>query len=234
MSELGAFQQRFGALLERDSRIKDLSLRRALSIHRNTAALAARDALSANYPVVAAIIGRQAFEACASAFVERSPPRDPRLCLYGQGFADHVAEWAPFSELPYLSPVARLERLVIESLFAADATPLAPSCLAQGIDPGMPLRLHPATRIALFDCPVVDLWAAHQEDAATMLETIVWQPQIALVTRPALAIEMTAIDTATLAFLRAPTLGDAALAASECGGDVATVFATLLTAGALV
>lgn len=233
MPEARAFQQSFGAMLAAPAGIADPALRRALAVHRNTAHKAAEDALAANYPVVATLVGADAFAACAHDFVERHPPAEPRLCLYGDGFGMHLSGWPPFAELPFLRDMATLERLVVEALFAADADPLDPGAVASAPDPDMPLVLHPATRIAAFDCPAASLWLAHQDDAGQALEAIDWMPEIALVTRPGLAINVHAIAPAAHAFLACPTLGEAAAAAHARGGDVAAIFAALLTAGAL-
>jgi hypothetical protein len=232
MLETRAFQQAFGAMLNRGGPVQDPALRRALAVHRNTAAKAARDALAANYPVIEAMVGAEAFAACAHAFVERHPPADPRLCLYGEEFPAFLHLWRPFSQLGYLTAMAALERLVVEALFAPDTEPLDAAALSAELDPDAPLALHPATRIAAFDYPVASLWQAHQDDAPQMFATIEWGAQIVLVTRPRLRVDVRAIDAATHAFLTAPTLGEAALAADDRGGDVSAIFAALLSLGA--
>jgi len=226
------FQYNFGALLAGINRTDDPALNRALTVHRNTAHKAAQDALAANYPVVAALVGDEAFAACAHDFVEDYPPGDPRLCLYSAGFADYLANWPAFADFSYLPSVARLERLVIEALFAADADPLDPARLAGDLDPAAALVLHPATRIASFDCPAVSIWLAHQDMPATGLDAIEWRHETAIVTRPGLTIQMRAVDDATHAFASAPTLADAAAAAHALGGNVADIFAALLADGA--
>lgn len=232
MSSFEHFQQTFGELLANPSAALDPGLRRALAVHRNTSMKAAQDALGANYPVLGELVGAAAFQGCAYAFVESRPPADPRLCLYGETFASHVADWPAFSEYSYLSAVARLERLVVEALFAANAAILDASLFAAAVDPQMPLALHPATRLAFFDCPAASLWHAHQADHEEDLASIAWVPEIALVTRPHLTVEVRAVDEATHAFLTASTIGEAAAAAHDKGGDVAAIFSSLLLSGA--
>ncbi len=210
----------------------DSDLRRAVAVHRNTSRKASLDALDANFPVLSTMVGESAFAACAWAYIDLCPPVDPRLCFYGKQFPTFVANWQPFRDFSYLEAVARLEWLVVEALFAADADPLAPAALGAEPDPAMPLTLHPATRIETFACPAASYWRAHQPDSDLDLPTVQWEPEIALVTRPGLSIELKAIDAATQAFLTAPTIGDAALAAHELGGDVAAIFSALLLAGA--
>ena len=237
MVEPAAFQQAFGAALAAvdGAARQDRALARALAIHRNTSAKAAQDALGDNYPVIRALTGSDAFAACAAVFVETHPPQNPRLCLYGDGFAAFLAVYAPFAELPYLKDVARLERLVVQSLFSADSVALDGDALSGGLDLGLAMRLHPATRFGGFDSPATAIWRAHQDDAeADALDSLDWRPAVALVTRPFGAVQVTPIDPLALAFLQAcadgHTLGEAALAAT--GADLAELFSTLITAGA--
>ena len=233
MPDAAAFQQAFAALLANPAIAVDPALRRALTIHRNTASKAARDALLANFPVVAALVGEEPFAACAAAYVSALPPGEARLCLYGARFSAFIETWPPFAETPYLGAVAAVERLVIEALFAADAKALDPAMLASGIAPDAPLRWHPATRFAQTPSPAGSLWLAHQGDApADALDALAWAPQRILVTRPSSAVEVRVIDTATHAFLTGATLADAAMRAASHGGDVAQIFASLLGAGA--
>ena len=237
MSDPAVFQRTFAAALADGdlSAYNDRAIERALRIHRNTAFKAAQDALADNYPVVRALTGAPAFAACAAAFVQLRPPRSSQLSLYGDGFDAFLTVYRPFADLMYLRDVAWLERLVVEALFAADAVALDGDAAAAGLDLERPLPLHPATRFGGFDAPVVDIWRAHQDDAdADRLDELDWRPAAALVTRPAGAVRVTAIDSPALAFLQAcaadRALGEAALAAR--GGDLPALFSTLIAAGA--
>lgn len=235
MLEARRFQQAFGALLADTPPGIDPALQRALAVHRNTATKAASDALAANYPVCGALVGAEAFGAVAAAFVEAHAPDDPRLCFYGEGFAGFLAGWPPFAALPYLPAVAHVERQVTLALFAADVDALDAASLAHGVDPEAPLAMHPAASVSMLDWPAASLWRAHQPDAAAdALDHVAWEPEIVLVSRVDATVLVTPIDRASAAFLSAPTLGEAAVASSEAGGDVATVFATVLAASALV
>jgi hypothetical protein len=236
MSDLHAFQAAFAHALTRGMPSGHYSaLARALTIHRNTSFKAARDAMADNYPVVRSLTGAAAFDACAAAFVGAHPPRQSRLCHYGDGFDGFLADYTPFADLPYLPDVARLERLVVESLFAADADALDALALSGGLGLEQTLKPHPATRSGHFDVPAADIWAAHQDGAdVEALGRLNWRAQSVLVTRPAHAVLVTAVQPAALAFLQAcasgHSLGLAARAAEDA--DVAMIFSTFLTAGA--
>jgi hypothetical protein len=239
-ADLGQFQQAFGAALAGHAVELDgmgPALSRALAIHRNTSAKAAQDALAANYPVVRALFGDEAFRACASAFVGLEPPGEPRLNAYGARFPEFLRHYAPAAGEPYVAEVAALERLYTEALFAADAAPLDGAALASGLDAEARLRLHPSVRFAAFSAPAVSIWRAHQgADDAPALADLVWAEEAALIVRPALGVNVVAIDDGALAFLsacaRGETLGVAAAAAAEAGADLSTTFANLITAGA--
>jgi hypothetical protein len=233
-SDPAGFQQAFGAALAGTGPnwLTDPAIARALTIHRNTSTRAAQDALRDNYPVVRALVGEEPFLACTADFVTRHPPRDPRLCLYGDGFDRFLAAFPPFAELPYLADLATLERMCTEVLFAADTRHFD----GAAFDLDRPLLLHPAARFARFGSPAVAIWLAHQPEAdPEAIANIEWGGCAALVTRPHCVIAI-AIDAPTAAFVECcaagATLSHAATTASDAGGDLSTIFAALIVSGA--
>jgi hypothetical protein len=239
MSDLLSFQRRFASALENPGLVPAAhpTLRRAIRVHRNTAMKAAQDALADNYPVVRALVGEEAFAACAAGYAEANPPCDPRLCIYGRQFDAFLSGYVPFGSLPWLAGMARLEWLRIEALFAADTLALSSTSGQIGVDTR--LSLHPAVRMLAYDAPVASLWLAHQPWAAAgAIERVEWQPEVALVTRPADKVIVMVANPGMVAFLsaceRGESLGDAARTADEAGGDVAQIFAALIAAGAFL
>mgnify|MGYP001031029358 CR=1 FL=1 len=164
---------------------------RGFAVHRNTVLGGCIDALEANYPVVAALVGRDWFRDAAAGHVRASPPTDSRLRTYGADFHAFLASLPIAEELPFLPGVALLERFWREAHAAADAgtlrhgdlTGLAPEALAR-----LRLRPHPAARWGWFDAPVASIWLAHQADdearCRPALEALAWRAEGALVTRP--------------------------------------------------
>lgn len=234
MLDPAAFQHSFGAALAGDQNewSADPRVARALTIHRNTSARAVIDALGDNYPVVRQLVGEEAFAACAAAFVDAFPATDPRLCFYGKDFSLFLATYAPFSELSYLPDVAALERLCTQSLFAADAEYFD----GRTFDLENNLPLHPATHFMRFDSPAVAIWQAHQPGAdSDAAEAIKWESGAALVTRKGVVV-VTALSKPSAIFVEhcneSRTLGEAAAAALEAGGDLSAIFAGLISCGA--
>jgi Putative DNA-binding domain len=205
MPELSRFQQAFGARIGKP-------VAGAMAIYRNTVLSGAVDALSANYPVVAALVGTSMFEAMAVDFATAIPPDSPVLATYGRGLADWIEEQDWAGELPYLSEIARLERLYIEALFAADAEPLTFAML-QGIDPAgwtdLRLKLHPAARFGWSTCPAMSLWLGHQGDTPAELPPE-WKAEGGLFARPRHRVTPILLDAPAHRFLFGIRLGESA------------------------
>jgi hypothetical protein len=154
----------------------------ALAVYRNTVTRGAVEALRANYPVVEQIIGGEMFEAMAAEYSAASPPRSPVLALYGRDFADWIEDQQWAGDVPYLADVARVERLRVESLFAADAEPVA-GLHARSDFAALKLRLHPAARFAWLTTPAMSIWLAHQQPIEVAIEPE-WKAEGALFVRP--------------------------------------------------
>jgi len=244
---LARFQDAFAqALLAPDAEpaaeAAALAAQPAFAVYRNTVMKGCIDALQANYPAIARLVGEEWFRAAAAVYVRETLPVDPTLLRYGAGFADFLACFQPAAELPYLPGVARLDRFWTEAHAAPDAgaldasavAHLAPEALA-----GTVLHPHPAARWAWFaDGPIYTIWSRNRVDEPFNAD-LDWRPEGALLVRPRDAIEWIALDAAGCAFLDAcaagRTLGEAAQAALRAQGDADLVplLPTLLKAAAL-
>lgn len=211
-----------------------------LAVYRNTVLAGAGEALAANFPVVRAMLGDTMFDAAAVDFAEARPPASPVLALYGEAFPDWIEEQPWAREVPYLSDVARVERLHFQALFAADAEPLSPAELGRlGPRDWTRVRLlpHPATRYAVSRWPAASLWLAHQH-ADSDPAGVEWRREALLVTRPFDRVGVETIAPSTHRLLIALASGatiaaavDATLAAFP-GADIAACFTLLLNRGA--
>jgi hypothetical protein len=247
---LQPFQKAFArALLAAELRPDDhppaiarLARQPTFAVYRNTVMKGCIDALQANYPSVARLVGDEWFRAAAAIFVRSSLPRLPTLAVYGESFADFLASFEPAAELPYLRGVARVDRFWTEAHTAADEAPvdaaavagLGPVALARTV-----LRPHASARWAWFEAqPIVTIWRRNRYPAEDDHTEIDWHGEGVLVVRPVGAVENVDLDTAGCAFLDAcavgGTLADAAGAAlaMDAQVDLARLMARLLEAGA--
>lgn len=244
---LARFQDAFArALISPDGapapEVAALAAQPAFSVYRNTVMKGCIDALQANYPTVARLVGEEWFRAAAAIYVRQNLPADPTLLRYGASFADFLARFEPAAELPYLPGVARLDRMWTEAHVAPDEAALDPAAIAAfGPDAlaHVILRPHASARWAAFaEGPVYTIWSRNRSDAVPRGD-IDWRPEGALLTRPGDTVESRALDAAGCAFLDAcaagRTLGAAAEAAlgTQQDADLAQLMSTLLASGAI-
>ena len=243
---LAAFQSAFAAALFLPAASQDplgaLTAQPAFAIYRNTVMKACVDALQANFPSVARLVGGDWFRAAAALYVAAQPPDDARMLQYGGSFADFLQAFEPARELPYLADVARLDLCWTQAHAAADApsdtafiATLSPDAL--GATRVVP---HPAARWRWFASqPIFTIWSRNRGESGDASE-IAWQGEGALLTRPQGAVIWREASAADCAFLDACSGGallpDAAAAALQAqpDADLAELLAGLLRAGALV
>lgn len=211
----------------------------AFAVYRNTVMKGCIDALQANYPAVARLVGEEWFRAAAAVFVRDHLPSTPMLLEYGEGFADFLARFEPAAGLPYLPAVARLDRYWTEAHAAADEPALDARALA-GLDPeslaSLRLRPHAAARWAWHDLPAYTIWSRNRNEAAVAGDEpdIAWRPEGALIVRPDDAVRWIGLDEAGCAFMDACAAGATLVEAAEAApaGGVSGLLASLLAAGA--
>ncbi|MDM0116203.1 DNA-binding domain-containing protein [Variovorax sp. J22R133] len=248
-SALSQFQGSFASALfadpsEADAQMANLIVQPAFAVYRNTVMKACIDALEANYPSVARLVGTEWFRSAAALHVAASPPTDGRLVQYGAGFPQFLRDFAPASQLPYLPGVAQLDRFWTESHIAADAPVLEPAILTRLAPEALgaaALAPHPATRWAFFaDLPIFTIWQRNRtsgDDVATQ-DDITWHGEGALLTRTQDVVQWHIASAADCAFLDACAQGacladaaEAAVAADQLV-DLAALLSRLLQAGA--
>lgn len=247
---LGRFQDEFARALAADDpsaahfspAVARLAAQPAFAVYRNTVLKGCIDALAANYPSVARLVGEEWFRAAAAVYAREHLPRDPMLAAYGADFARFLAAFGPAVELPYLADVARLDRFWTEAHLARDEAPVAAAAVA-GLDPDalarVVLRPHAAARWAWFDArPIATIWRRNRHPGSADGSEIEWRGEGLLILRPAGAVEHVELDAAGCAFLdtcaAGGTLADAAGAALavRADADLALLMARLLEAGA--
>lgn len=243
---LAQFQDAFSrALFEEPAQagaaVAALVAQPAFAVYRNTVMKGCIDALQANFPAVARLVGEEWFRAAAAVHVANEPPAVPSLLSYGESFPQFLRAFPPAAELAYLPGVAQLDRFWSEAHVATDARTIGSSAFAS-LEPELlgdaMLHPHPAARWAWFDeGPVFTIWRRNREESADEAD-IDWRAEGALVTRPEDAVRWTGVDAAGCRFLDACVQGrpiaqalDAALAADP-DANLVRLVSGLLEAGA--
>ena len=245
MTDLAAFQDAFTAALATRSSVPIAAWLpqhggepAGLAVYRNTIAKGCVDALAANFPTVASLVGPDWFDAAAALFARQHPPATAALLAYGAAFPDWLARFPPAEELPYLPAIAGLDHLWTIALFAAEAEPLTADAFA--LDPETlavaQAVLHPSLAFAWFDTGLPGLWLAARKPESGEME---WAetPQGVLIVRPGDAVTCRLLDAAGHAFLTAvrdgQTLGEAIAGAAQADpdADLSTLFAALIADG---
>lgn len=243
MPELADFQDAFiAALAERSpAPIAGWLPRDAdapgLAVYRNTIAKGRVDALAANFPTVASLVGEDWFGAAAALFAAEHPPTSAALLAYGETFPDWLATFPPAADLPYLPAMAWMDRRWTTALFAPEAQPLTAEAFAlapEALAAARPV-LHPSLAFAWFDSGLPGLWLAAREPDPGEME-LVDVPQGVLIVRPHDTVNARLLDRAGHAFLRAAadgaSLGEAMIAAAEADAtDLPALFAALIADG---
>jgi Putative DNA-binding domain len=225
----------------RDERVARVFDQAGFAVYRNTVFKGCIDALQANFPAVARLVGEEWFRAAAAAYVPASPPADARLVLYGADFPAFLAAFEPARELPYLADVARLDRLWVESHVAHEdalVDAAAISALSAGELERAVLRPHAAARWIWFDAvPAYTIWRANREECAISAD-LVWQAEGALLTRPRGEVTWRALSAAGNVFLEASAAGQPFETAAQRAldaqphADLGAIVGEMLAAGA--
>ncbi|HEY1608433.1 MAG TPA: DNA-binding domain-containing protein [Paraburkholderia sp.] len=251
MNEIGAsplarFQDAFVAALygrdTDDARVAACTAQPAFGIYRNTVFKGSIDALAANFPTVARLVGDAWFRAAAAVYVNASPPDDPRLLLYGRAFPDFLEHFEPARELPYLGNVARLDLLWIDAHVAPDDTCTdAASIATQPADrlTNLTLRPHASARWAWFHGqPAYTIWRANRERVEVPAD-LAWHSEGVLLVRRGGEVIWRPLSAAGHAFLGACAAGAPFEAAAQSAldaqpdADFGALFQMLLEAGAI-
>ena len=240
MPEGAEFQRSFAQAIA--AKMPPRGMPPAFAVYRNTWLKGLLDALDANFPTVAMILGPEGFKAVGLEYARDHPADTPVLALYGRDFPDFLAVHPAGRELPYLRDVAALERLWTECFFAADAPALRPKDYAS-LRPaemlGLHPRLHPAARFARFETPAVTIWQAHRSEGEFEEIEPEWGAERALVSRSDAAVTVTLLDEATYKMLieirSGRALGSAIAAAADAypGSDLSGGVTTIIERGAL-
>lgn len=213
-------------------------LPRRFAIYRNNVVTGLIEALRARFPATEKIVGVEFFAAMAKAFAAQSPPQSPILWMYGDAFADFVANFAPAKELAYLPDVIRVEAARTRAYHAADIAPLTHEAFAAIAPNDLPRAIFkpiPGTQVVRSIYPACTIWAMNA--GIIPLEPISdWRAEDVLIARDGYDVAVRALAPGQAAFLAALIAGHAlARAAADAQADdetfdLASAFALLIEA----
>ena len=188
------------------SSIRGATRRRAdrrFAVYRNNVVAGLIDALAQRFPVVRRLVGEAFFEGLARDYVVTCPPSSPVMLLYGESFPDFVKNFAPTSNVPYLSDIARLEIARGRAYHAEDAAPVETRVFAALPSEQLAtLRFdfHPSVSIIKSAYPIVSIWQVN-DDPEHAMPIAPWAPEAALVARPFSDVEVTRLAPGIAEFL---------------------------------
>jgi Putative DNA-binding domain len=187
------------------------------NVYRNNVTVSLINALAAAFPATLRITGVDFFRALARFYVRAAPPTSPLLFDYGQDFPDFIERYEYARSVPWLADVARIERARLDAYHAADVRPLMPHDLA-AVPPeqlaNSVFKPHSATRIIRSRFSVVTIFTASRSDGPDNHIEVV-EPEDALVTRPALEVEVRQLPPGGAIFLSRLIAGESLSAAAS-------------------
>jgi hypothetical protein len=195
--------------------------KRGLQTYQANATASAQRSLQATYPVIAQLIGDDAFEHLARDFWAQQPPTRGDLAQWGGNLAGFIASIQALQTEPYLSDVARAEWALHTCATAADqAADLSTFSLLTAQDPAtQTLQLAPGTALIHSHHPIASILTAHLygspsfEDVGHKLRQNL--PEVALVWRQGLRPMVALCTAAEAAFMGQLLAGASLLAALE-------------------
>nr|WP_306268287.1 DNA-binding domain-containing protein [Pararhizobium sp. IMCC3301] len=207
-------------------------------VYRNNVIVSLVDALASRYPVIKTLVGDEFFQAAAREFVIHHPPQSPVMLAYGTAFPGFLDTFPPAASVPYLGDVARLESARRSAYHAADDPVLDPTRLEQ-VPPNLLERLtfstHASLALIASDYAILSIWQANSQGIG--LDVPVDTPQIIMICRPAMEVEVRGLPEGAFDFLTALQSGEMLGAAAQAGllsspaFDLAATLSGALSAG---
>ncbi|WP_295637991.1 DNA-binding domain-containing protein [uncultured Methylibium sp.] len=161
-----------------------------LGIYRHAYRARLAEALRDNHELLPRVMGDEAFDALAAAYVEAHPSRHPSIRWYGAGLADFMAARTDLSPHPALADLARLEWALRAAFDAPDAQPIEAAALAgRPADAWASLRFAPLPSAALLPLgwrigPLVQALRADDSEAEppepepAAHHLLIWRPRL--------------------------------------------------------
>lgn len=179
-----------------------------LRIYRRSCNEIQTAALRTSYPAVLALVGRDWFDQAAQRYRSRYPSHSGNLQGFGAHFADYLEPIPAGRTLPYLADVARLEWLRQQTILAADSQALTfdnfMTCL-DGAGESLRVGLRACVHLLSSQHPVLTIWRFALDPHGDL--ALDDQGENVLLWREDGEVVMTAVDSATFAYVTALAAG---------------------------
>lgn len=229
MNRLSAQQHALKRAIVQGAPIEGVSGRVEIYRHAYAARLVA--ALRDNFGVLPQVLGDDAFDALAAAYLEAHPSRQPSIRWFGDRLPEFMASRADLVPHPAIVDLAQMEWALRAAFDAADARPIDAAALAAVPPDAWPALVFdalPSVRLLPMAWDVEPVWRALQrgaDDGATDAPEApepVEHPHALLVWRPALETRWRSLDGLPARLLQAALAGRpfaalCTLAAEEVG-----------------
>ena len=232
MSALAAQQRQLKqAIVQGDDGAPCAAVAGRLHIYRQAYAARLVSALRVNFGVLPLVLGDDAFDTLARAYIEAHPSRTPSIRWFGDRLADFMVARPDLVPHPAITELARMEWALRGAFDAADASPLALQSLAElPPDAWHALVFVPLPSVQLLDLGwrIEPVWRALQGvgagDELPELPAPKAFEHALVVWRSGLATRWRALEQPTSAWLRA-AIGGAPFAA-QCASAAEQVGAS--------
>lgn len=215
MSNLARIQWDFQEFLLRESgaahaHIADVGrvpVAARLGVYARAYALRMREALAANYPAVAKVLGDADFTELAQEYIASHDSRFASIRYYGHALAHFVATDPSYRSVPFLPDLALWEWTMAEVFDAADADPVdARELTDRPLAESAPLHVsfHPSVRVLSLNWNSPQMWQALMDDAERPrarqerqpVTWLLWRRELREMFRPLSEAEQHALDAA--------------------------------------
>lgn len=200
--------------------VNENELRARLAVYQNNFYASLIEILQDAYPTLHKLIGEESFKALARKFIESSPPDNPLLFKYGEGFAEFIDNFSALVHYPYLSDVCRLDWMRHCAYYTRDEKSLSTEIFLQYdvVQIGRAtLGLHPSAHMLASRYAVYSIWESNQQEEPVEINAST--PENVLVFRTHEGIQTLNISAPTLVFLQHLQSGTILEAALEAGLD---------------
>lgn len=138
-----------------------------IDIYRHAYRARLTDALRENYPVLHRLLGDDAFNETAEAFIAARPSHHPSIRWFGSELANFLDTTPEHAAHPATADLARMEWALCAAFDAADATPINSDNLrdiAAEDWPALRFTAHPSLRLVPLTWNIEALWSALSAD----------------------------------------------------------------------